>query len=494
MWDLDSIIRNNNRVAVEAMMRPPELERAQSPQPEVWPLSLLAKKMQIGPPMLEELLKCFTKLDDVMKFVQLVKDYLPEHEDRILGEPRNGRVYTFCYLFGKKYFPLPAFAHEVSLGQFVFNMPVELMGMSYSEYHEIEMRPGYLLLLSLVVYPYSGDERDTENDNVPFDPFNPMYRMALEESFTETAKGKTKGGDWQPSKADITWMKSLVTTLSDGGQWIAPMGFRVIKIDNRTIELRNAEDTPEVREAIARTVLTAEKAGIKVKSMVGKTAKEKQEQTLMEIFTGGRVPVLDLTRKLVGDELVKRLPSEGWDPKTLHKMTDGTKYDGVGAFADWACQQTGCVVLDTNYEDTEYVEGETEPFFKWTRHNVETLTKEWPKVQEIRRKIGNLVDWLEADPHERFRELLDFIFSLAPYKRSPADPHKKRSSYDPTEHWCQLDQITQYEEEEGGEDEDGAARQDDTGAERAPVAIAVREIEDELDDDEDDPDNDDAWL
>jgi len=34
--------------------------------------------------------------------------------------------------------------------------------MSYSAYHELQMRPGYLLLLSLVIYPYEGDERDIE--------------------------------------------------------------------------------------------------------------------------------------------------------------------------------------------------------------------------------------------------------------------------------------------------------------------------------------------
>ncbi len=454
MWDLVQIMENNNRVALEAMMREPGVEKAQSPQPEAWSLTTLAKKMQIGPPMLAELVKCFTNLDDIMAFVRLVKEYLPEHEDKILGEPRNGRVYTFCYLFEKKYYPLPRYAHEVSLSRFVASMPVELMGMSYSEYHQLKMRPGFTILLSLLVYPYAGDERDTRDDDVPFDPFNPMYRPSLEEAFTETAKGQVKGGNWRPRKADITWIKSLIRELSDGGKWIAPMGFTVIKIDNHNIELRHAENTPEVQEAVHRTILTAEKAGLKVKARVGKTAIEKQGKTLLDIFTGGRVPVLDLCTRLVGEELVRQMPREGWEPKTLHQMTDGTKYDGTGDFADWACQQTGCIMLDTNYEDVEYTEGDTEPLFRWTRANVDSLTKNWPKVQEIRRKIGNLVEWLEADPHEHFKELLEFILALPQYKRKPAAPEKKRSFNDPTEHWCQLDQIYEKEEDEDAEEEE----------------------------------------
>lgn len=457
MWDLDTIIRENNRVCLEAMMRSQELEVAQSPQPEAWSLTELAKKMRIGPPMLAELLKCFTNLDEIQAFVTMVKEFLPEHEDEILGETRYGRVYKFCYLFGKRYFPLPAWAHENSLSNFVVGLPVELMGISYDAYHDLQMRPGYLLLLSLVPYPYEGDERDTMDDDVPFNPFDPMKRFNMEVKFEQIAHDKDKKDDWRPSRSDINWVKGLMATLSDGGRWIAPMGFTFIKIDKRNIELLQAENTPEVRDTVHRTLKIAEKIGLKVKVTIGKTAEEKQTKRLLEIFTGGRVPVIDMVRTLVGEDLARRLPAEGWEPATLRKITDGTPYEGAGHFAEWACSETGCTVLDTNYGDVEYVEGATEPIFKWTRFNVDTLAGDWPKVQEYRGKIGHIVEWLEKDPNLNFRELLDFLFSLPPSKRRPAEPNKRRSSYDPTEHYCPLDQVYRYEEdEEDGEfEEDG---------------------------------------
>jgi len=68
-------------------------------------------------------------------------------------------VYRFCYLFGQRYFPLPPYTFEAEYGQIVEAMPIELLAMSYSAYHGLDMRPGYLLLLSLVPYPYECDDR-----------------------------------------------------------------------------------------------------------------------------------------------------------------------------------------------------------------------------------------------------------------------------------------------------------------------------------------------
>ena len=472
MWDLDTIIRENNRVCLEVMMQEPAVAVAQSPQPEAWSLTTLAKKMRIGPPMLAELLKCFTNIDEIQAFLRIVRDFLPEHEDEILRETRFGRVYKFCYLFGKRYFPLPRYAHEASMSNFVIGLPVELMGMSYSAYHDLDMRPGYVLLLSLVVYPYEGDERDLEDDDVPFNPFDPMKRYDMEQKFIGIAKDQDKKSEWLPTRSDIAWVKNLVSTLGDGGKWIAPMGFTFIKIDDRNIELRQAENTPEVRETVHRTTLIAEKAGLKVKVRAGQTAEEKQGKTLLEVFTGGRVPIIDAVRQIVGEDLARRLSREGWEPDVLRKTTEGTPYDGVGDFADWACQGTGCIVLDANYGDCDYVEGSGEPIFKWTRYNVETLANDWPKVQEIRRKIGRVVKWLEDDPHRHFQELVDFLMSLPPSKRRPADPSKKRSSYDSTENWCPLDQISQFEE-----DEDDDNEQAGEGREEVPVRIRQVSVE-----------------
>jgi len=185
--------------------------------------------------------------------------------------------------------------------------------------------------------------------------------------------------------------KVLIESLADGGEWIAPMGFSVIKVDAHTIQLKQAIDTPDVKETIRRTLLIAERAGITAKfSRTGRKAEEK--------ISGARIPLLETVKRMVGTDLVKLIPKNGWAKEVLHTATDGTRYDGVGHFADWVCQATGCTVLDSNYEDCHYQEGDTEPYFKWSERNVKLLTEEWPKAQEYRKKIDHIVQWLEANP------------------------------------------------------------------------------------------------
>ena len=426
MWDLDTIVAQNNKIALEAMMNAPEVAAARAPLPEAWSLSTLAKKMKVGPPLLTELLKCFTNTEEIQKFVHLIREFLPEHEANILSEPRNGRLYTFCYLFGKKYYPLPVFSQENELGNFVTGLPVELFGMSYSEYHNLDMRPGYILLLGLVVYPYEGDWRDEDDDLVPFDP-----------ATLPTEK-------YRPSASDIAWVEDLVTNLAVGGQWIAPMGFVVVKVAENKILLKEAKDTPEVKETIRRTLLVAKRAGIAAEfSRTGRTSQEK--------LSGARVPVLDMVQRIVGEDLVKQIPREGWEPETLHKMTDGTPYEGVGHFADWVCSETGCAVLDYSYENCEYIEGYGEPIFRWSRYNVDRLTEQHLNALKIRGKIARVVEWLEADPYGRFKELMEFMLSLPASERKPADTVLRESVYDPTECFCPLEFVNGEEDE----DDDG---------------------------------------
>ena len=90
--------------------------------------------------------------------------------------------------------------------------------------------------------------------------------------------------------------------------------------------------------------------------------------------------------------------------------------------------ETGCVVLDSSYEDCAYVEGEGEPIFKWTRYNVDLLTEQWSKVQEIRQEIDSIVEWLEADPISHFGELLEFLTAKARRKQKKTAKSKGRYS------------------------------------------------------------------
>ncbi len=417
MWDLDSLVFNNNQRALYSMMRGYAVEEVRSPLPSAWPFAIMADKLAIRLPLLTAIMTCLEDSETVMEFTALCRMLLPEYETDILSEAKSRRVYRFCYLYGKKYYPLPANT-QCGIGDLLQGMPVELMGMSYTAYHELDMMPAYLLLLSLVVYPYEGDERDSEDDNVPFDPFDPLGSRG-----------------WKPSRDDVRWVKDLVAQLADGGQWIAPMGFTITKIDNQNLEIRQADNTPEVQETVRRTVLIAQKVGITVKVKVGRTGEEKQ-------VVGARIPLLDTVKNIVGQDLASRIPPQGWHPDELHKLTNGTPYEGVGEFADWVCAKTGCIVLDSNYEHCAYEEGMAEPIFRWTQYNVTTLTTQWSKVVEIRTKIDHIVEWLEADKINRFEELMGFLL------KHPLGVPSKHFNYEQGEYYCELDQA------EGEDDND----------------------------------------
>jgi hypothetical protein len=418
MWDLDTLIRQNNQAALDWMMRSRKVEQVQEPKPENWALSLLADKMRAGPINITTLMAYFTDIKSIEQFVALIRKFLPDSESEIMSQNRNRRVYRFCTLFSKKYYPIPRRAYDCDIDEFTGNMPIDLMGLSYTAFHELDMRVGYLLLLSLIVYPYEGDERDEWDDAVPFNPLDYPAKK------------------FKPSREDENWLADLVRSLADGGSWIAPMGFTVVKINNSKIQLKEAKDTTTVKETIARTLMIAKRLGIEAEFVTGRTAKAK--------LAAAKVPLLDKVQNLIGARLADRIPRDGWQPGQLHKLTDGTKYEGFGEFADYACSQTGCEVLDAAYDAVEYVEGEGQPYFKWTDYNVKLLTDQWPKVEAIRAKIDHIVEWLEENAEVHFQELLEFLLSQPQPKKEKLPAER--------EYHCTLDTMTQEDAEEENED------------------------------------------
>jgi len=407
-------------------MQPQILDSEQRPLPKAWALSYFAEILKVGPPQLNEIIKCLEGVGDIEKFIELVRMLLPEHEKEIMQVPRNKRVYQFCFWFGQKYYPLPANT-DCSPSLWTQGIPVELLGFSYTAYHDMNMRPGFVMLLSLIIYPFEGDERDGEDDDVPYDPFDPM----------KSIKFINERDNYKVRKSDIKWTKDLVTSLAIDGVWIAPVGYKIVKTGENKIKITNIVDTPEARELVRRTIMVAAKAGIEVKApRTGKTAKQK--------LIGPRMPLLDSVARIVGTEMASKIPAAGWTPEELHLMTDGTIYDGVGVFADWACSNTNTTMLDSNYEDAKYNEGDTEPIFKWTQRNVDFLTHDYPRVKEIREKMDHIVDWLEADQVGRFTGLLDHCL-----RNTEAHARKKvERYYDPHEKVIDLEQLDTAEEDE----------------------------------------------
>lgn len=283
MWDLDTLRAMNARACLGARAQTKEV-----PEP-VLPLQDLADRLTVGPPSLHALVDLFEQSESLGDFLNLVREYLPNREREIMAGSIDDRLERFCRLFEQRYFPLSDQARdELDLASFCAYIPIDLMGISYDDYHDFEgFRQGLLMMISLIVYPYI---------------------------------------DAEP-------------------------------------------------EPCSRGMFTG--------------------------HVGGRVPIIEEVAKLVGKQLASEIPEKGWEPEDLHRMTDGTKYDGLAACADWIYHSTDCMVLDASYEEYS---GEA-----WSRDVVNDLAAQWPKVKEVQGKINALAEWLEGDPRANFQELLSFL-------------------------------------------------------------------------------------
>lgn len=119
---------------------------------------------------------------------------------------------------------------------------------------------------------------------------------------------------------------------------------------------------------------------------------------------GGRVAILAHISDLFGQDVAELVPVDGFEPAFLHKRTDGTRFDGVGVFADWINSQTNCWVLDANYEDYG-----GEP---WREDTIHALAEQWPRVVELEAKMHKVVEFIEVNPKKRFLEMLNLLLDI----------------------------------------------------------------------------------
>ncbi len=117
-----------------------------------------------------------------------------------------------------------------------------------------------------------------------------------------------------------------------------------------------------------------------------------------------RVPILERVKELVGKSLVELIPPDGWSLDDIHRMFEGSEYEGVVAFADWIHSTTGCMQLDANY--TDYGPE------MWSTELVNCLTAEWPMVIDIQEKMQHMHQWLEEDMHHNFEKLLSIMLGI----------------------------------------------------------------------------------
>jgi len=120
---------------------------------------LLEKRM----PSLSALIARLEASEDYAYFINLVKQYVPEHEEAIMGEPSPpAQIGAFASRFEERYFPLEEPIRDGMLedySEITRWIPVTVLGVSYDDYHEIPSyaRGGIVLMTYLIQNPWDDD-------------------------------------------------------------------------------------------------------------------------------------------------------------------------------------------------------------------------------------------------------------------------------------------------------------------------------------------------
>lgn len=117
-----------------------------------------------------------------------------------------------------------------------------------------------------------------------------------------------------------------------------------------------------------------------------------------------RVPILERVKELVGKNLAELIPADGWDLECIHRMLEGTEYEGCAVFADWVHSNTGCWQLDADYLNYEPEH--------WDPGIISSLTEQWPMVIDLQEKMTNAYVWLEEDLYHNFHKLLKVLLGV----------------------------------------------------------------------------------
>jgi hypothetical protein len=115
----------------------------------------------------------------------------------------------------------------------------------------------------------------------------------------------------------------------------------------------------------------------------------------------GQVPLAHSLSSVLPVDLIEQARPVSND--MLHKLLDGTEYEGLADQADIWSHQTGSNFLDCEDYDSW---GST---VEWDKETIEFLTEDWQLACGIQERVFKLAEWLEENPADRFRQLLKFI-------------------------------------------------------------------------------------
>ena len=128
----------------------------------------LARALRRAPPLPTGVVHLLRSLEVELAFRGLVRRLLPDEVEAILRPTSGGtsggtstghrreaeRAWAFCSAFERRYFPI----FEVEeIEYLVACVPFQRMGWSYDAFHELDQRPGTLMLRALCAEPYDSN-------------------------------------------------------------------------------------------------------------------------------------------------------------------------------------------------------------------------------------------------------------------------------------------------------------------------------------------------
>lgn len=152
--------------------------------------ALRRRLCQAGPRSLGALIQFFSGTEEYLEFARVVRELLPEREADILSLPSpSQQIAEFAAHFQTRYFPLEESflwdMDEFSYIDFLRIIPVQVLGMDYESYHEMEdVRPGMQLMTYLFESPWEEDDGARVA----------LAEMCAEHVSTETLESVPEGG------------------------------------------------------------------------------------------------------------------------------------------------------------------------------------------------------------------------------------------------------------------------------------------------------------
>lgn len=120
---------------------------------------------------------------------------------------------------------------------------------------------------------------------------------------------------------------------------------------------------------------------------------------------GARVALAELCVASVSQELLQSVEEGGMPFEFVEQRLKGTRFNAVFRWGEYLCSNTGNFFLDTDYEYLYAGYGSID----WEKDTIDELTREWLQHEQFWNEFVDISVWLEEDPENHFKELIQFI-------------------------------------------------------------------------------------